>query len=59
MNAQGKIIVEKLKNFITRQDVFDFVVRQELSSETEKKLRSLIVGKQTSVSEKKGKKVKV
>lgn len=32
LNAQGKKTIEKLKNFITRQDVFDFIVRQELSS---------------------------
>jgi len=28
LTAQGKKTIEKLRGFITRQDVFDFLVRQ-------------------------------
>jgi hypothetical protein len=28
LTPAGRKIIEKLRNFITRQDVFDFVVRQ-------------------------------
>lgn len=39
LNQQGRKVIDKLRGFIRRQDVFDYLVRQELSIETENKLR--------------------
>lgn len=57
LNPQGRKVIDKLRGFIRRQDVFDYIVRQELSTETENKLRQIIASTETSTENKK-KKVK-
>jgi hypothetical protein len=48
LTPQGKKVIDKLRNFITRQDVFDFLVRQELSSFCENQLKSIILTQQST-----------
>ena len=63
LNPSGRKTIEKLRNFISKQDVLDFVVRQELSTQTEAKLRNLILANNNNVNtvapKKGGKKIKV
>ena len=43
LNARGKDLLEKLRNFISKQDLLNFVVDQELSEEGEAKMRKIIL----------------
>jgi hypothetical protein len=41
LNPDGRKIVEKLRHFITRQQIYDFIVEQEVSEEAALELRKL------------------
>lgn len=43
LNQRGKDLLEKLRSFITRQDLLNFMVEQELSEEGERQMRRLIL----------------
>lgn len=61
LTAQGRKTIEKLRGFVSRQDVFDYLVRQELSSACENKLKNIIMTQppQQHAVEGKKKRVKV
>lgn len=54
LNARGKDLLEKLRNFITRQDLLNFILDQELSEAGEKQMRRIILSDVLGQSKKKG-----
>ena len=54
LNARGKDLIEKLRNFISRQDLLNFMVDQELSEAGEKQMRRIILSDVLGQSKKKG-----
>lgn len=54
LNARGKELLEKLRNFISRQDLLNFMVDQELSEGGEKQMRRIILSDVLGQSKKKG-----
>jgi hypothetical protein len=48
LTPAGRKIVDKLRNFITRQDVFEFLVKQELSSSCETQIRNIVLSQKSS-----------
>lgn len=44
LTPEGKKVLEKLRHFITRQQIYDFIVEQEVSEEAANELRKLAVG---------------
>ena len=53
INHRGKDLLEKLRYFITKQDLLNFMVEQELSEEGEKEMRKLILSEALGGSKKK------
>ena len=53
VNARGKDLLEKLRHFISKQDLLNFVVDQELSEEGEAKMRKIILSDVLGQSKKK------
>ncbi len=45
VNAQGKQLIEKLTQFVSRQNLIHFMYEQELSEEGSRKMRKLIFPK--------------
>ena len=54
LNARGKELLEKLRNFLTRQDLLNFILDQELSEAGEKQMRRIILSDVLGQSKKKG-----
>lgn len=44
LNPEGKKVMEKLRHFITRQNIYDFVLEQEVSAEAVTELRKIVMG---------------
>jgi hypothetical protein len=54
LNTRGKDILEKLRHFITRPDLLNFMVDQELSDEGEREMRRIILSDILGSNKKKG-----
>jgi hypothetical protein len=44
LNTEGKKTLEKLRHFVSRQQIYDFIVEQEVSEEAVVELRKLTLG---------------
>lgn len=44
INNEGRKILEKLRHFVTRQEIYNFIVEQEVSGEALTELRKMAVG---------------
>lgn len=44
LNPEGKKTLEKLRHFISRQQVYDYIIDQEVSEEAITELRKLALG---------------
>lgn len=44
LNNEGKKVLEKLRHFVNRQQIYDFIVEQEVSEEAQVELRKLAMG---------------
>ena len=54
LNNRGKQVLEKLRHFITRQDLLSFMVDQQLSDEGEREMRRIILNDVLGQSKNKG-----
>lgn len=45
LSAEGKKVMEKLRHFITRQQIYDFIVEEEVSKEAVAKLKQIAVSR--------------
>lgn len=53
LNPRGKELLEKLRHFITKEHLLNFVVEQELSEEGENRMRKIILSGGLGQSKKK------
>ena len=44
LNAEGVKVVEKLRHFVNRQQIYDFIVEHEVSEEATTELRKFAMG---------------
>lgn len=54
LNNRGKEVIEKLRHFITREDLLNFMVYQELSDDGEREMRRIILSDVLGQTKKKG-----
>jgi len=54
LNNRGKEIIEKLRHFISREDLLNFMVYQELSDDGEREMRRIILSDVLGQTKKKG-----